>query len=54
MLLNGDDPFKSPSFRSLAVDQYNTNLVYGMEWVRHNDRYDDQGFVDPNADKIGD
>ena len=22
-------------------------LTYGMEWVRHHDRYDDESFVDP-------
>jgi predicted dithiol-disulfide oxidoreductase (DUF899 family) len=27
-------------------------LVYGMEWLRHKDRYDDDGFVDPYADKL--
>ena len=24
-----------------------SELVYGMEWVRHHDRYDDETFVDP-------
>ena len=27
-------------------------LAYGMEWVRHHDRYDDESFVDPYADKV--
>ena len=27
-------------------------LVYGMEWLRHKDRYDDADFVDPYADKL--
>ena len=27
-------------------------LAYGMEWVRHHDRYDDPGFVDPYANKL--
>jgi len=27
---------------------------YGMEWLRHHDRYDDQSFVDPYADLVKD
>ena len=27
-----------------------TDLSYGMEWVRHRDRYDDETFVDPYED----
>ena len=27
-------------------------LAYGMEWVRHRDRYDDEGFVDPYVAKL--
>jgi predicted dithiol-disulfide oxidoreductase (DUF899 family) len=30
-----------------------SELSYGMEWVRHRDRYDDPGFVDPYVDTIG-
>ncbi len=30
------------------------DLTYGMEWVRHKDRYDDATFVDPYADKLKD
>lgn len=28
------------------------DLSYGMEWVRHHDRYDDTSFVDPYAGKL--
>ncbi len=28
------------------------DLAYGMEWVRHRDRYDDKTFVDPYVDKL--
>ena len=28
------------------------NLVYGMEWVRHHDRYGDQSFVDPYVELL--
>lgn len=28
------------------------SLTYGMEWVRHHDRYDDASFVDPYVDKL--
>ena len=28
------------------------DLAYGMEWVRHKDRYEDTAFVDPYADKV--
>ncbi|MGI9406359.1 MAG: DUF899 domain-containing protein [Hyphomicrobiaceae bacterium] len=27
-------------------------LAYGMEWLRHRDRYDDDSFIDPYADKV--
>ena len=27
-------------------------LAYGMEWVRHHDKYDDVGFVDPYVDLV--
>ncbi len=29
-----------------------SGLSYGMEWVRHRDRYDDVGFVDPYAKSL--
>jgi len=25
---------------------------YGMEWLRHHDRYDDKGFIDPHAKSV--
>ena len=28
------------------------NLAYGMEWVRHHDRYGDQSFVDPYVELL--
>ena len=28
------------------------SLTYGMEWVRHHDRYEDASFVDPYVDKM--
>jgi len=30
------------------------NLRYGMEWLRHHDRYNDQSFVDPYAHLVSD
>ena len=27
------------------------DLSYGMEWVRHRDRYDDKNFIDPYTTK---
>ncbi len=29
------------------------DFAYGMEWVRHHDRYADSSFVDPYKDKLG-
>ena len=28
------------------------NLVYGMEWVRHHDKYGDRSFVDPYVELL--
>ena len=27
-------------------------LSYGMEWVRHHDRYDDKTFIDPYVKSV--